>query len=338
LLLTAPPALAIVHSTDVAEASRSAKEFALQVGLSDRESEDIGLVATELASNLLRHAGGGTIRVIGIESEKSSGLEIEAADHGPGMIDVEAALTDGFSTAGSLGYGLGVVNRLMDELEIDSHRGVGTRVVCRRWVRLPSVGERACPLTFGAASRPRPGTDVNGDSFVICRWGEGALVGVIDGLGHGQFAHRAAQTARAYVQAHHDRPLAEIFRGTGRACRATRGVVMALARFDFSSETLSFASVGDVEVRVFGNQEPMNFRIRRGVLGLSAPAAEVTTHHWRAESVLILHSDGVRTRWGWGDFPQLANESATLTAQALLRALARDNDDATVVVVRDRVE
>ena len=135
------------------------------------------------------------------------------------------------------------------------------------------------------------------------------LVGVIDGLGHGQFAHRAAQTARQYVENHFDLPLDQIFRGVGRACRATRGVVMALARFDWGQGRLAFASVGNIAVRVFPRAEPFHFVIRRGVIGLNAPSAVVTEHPWSPDQVLVLHSDGVATHWGWKDFPGWADRA-----------------------------
>ena len=75
---------------------------------------------------------------------------------------------------------------------------------------------------------------------------------MIDGLGHGELARRASQTARRYVEHHFDQPLVNIFRGADRACRATRGVVMALARFDMVSRKVTIASVGNIEVRLIG--------------------------------------------------------------------------------------
>jgi serine/threonine protein phosphatase PrpC len=178
---------------------------------------------------------------------------------------------------------------------------------------------------------------VNGDAFVLKQWSEGALVGVIDGLGHGQFAYRAAQTARQYVESHFDQPLEAIFRGVERTCSATRGVVMALARFAYAPSVcrVTFASIGNIEVRLFGGSQPGSFLIRRGVLGLHAPAPVVTEHPWEARSMLVLHSDGVTTRWRWEDFRHLAEAPATAIAQQLLRALAKANDDATVVVVKN---
>jgi serine/threonine protein phosphatase PrpC len=257
-------------------------------------------------------------------------------DSGPGIADVERAMTDGFSTVGSLGYGLGAVNRLMDELEITSQgRGVGgTRIVCRRWSvpELPLVN--SCPLDFGVATRPYPGKAVNGDAFVIEQWDGSALVGVIDGLGHGQFAHQAAQAALQYVETHLHQPLKAIFRGVGRTCRATQGVVMALARIDWTLGKLTFASVGNVEARIFGSTQPVNFMVRRGVIGLNAPDPVVTEHRWDSTHVLVLHSDGLKTHWRWEDFAHLQDAAASVVAQQLLQRLARDDDDVAVVVVR----
>jgi serine/threonine protein phosphatase PrpC len=193
-------------------------------------------------------------------------------------------------------------------------------------------------LTFGAASRPHPRMTENGDAFVIKGWDGGALVAVIDGLGHGPFAQRAAQTARQYVEAHVDQPLDAIFRGVGRACRATRGVVMALARFDGGGTQITFASIGNIEVRVFGSVEPMNFPVRRGIVGLNAPNPTVTQHRWQPHHVLVLHSDGLTTLWRWEDFPDLGRASAAVTARRLLQVLAKGDDDATVLVVKGRDE
>jgi anti-sigma regulatory factor (Ser/Thr protein kinase)/serine/threonine protein phosphatase PrpC len=329
--------LVIAHASDVAEARRLARELALRLGFGAAEGEEIALVLSELASNLVRHAGGGTLHLRPLKEGGRPGLEIESVDRGPGIANVEEALRDGFSTAGGLGYGLGVVNRLTDRLDIRSRPRQGTQVLCRRYARPDEKGVDRCPLAFGAATRAHPLMGVNGDAFVIKRWGESALAGVIDGLGHGQFAHRAAEAARQYVENHYDRPLADILRGANRACRATRGVVMALARFDWAVGKLTFASIGNVEARVTGSREPMNLLVRRGVVGGSAPPPAVTEHPWRAGYLMVLHSDGLTTRWRWEDYPGLALQPAPAVAQGLLWALAKEGDDATVVVVRDLV-
>ncbi|NJK28028.1 MAG: hypothetical protein HC925_05240 [Coleofasciculaceae cyanobacterium SM2_3_26] len=175
-------------------------------------------------------------------------------------------------------------------------------------------------MEFGAATRPYPGMNLNGDAFFIKRWGCHALVAAIDGLGHGQYAHRAARAARDYISRHYDQSLPEQFRGVGRACRATRGVVMAIARFTWSSNqspsqnqnqnqtTLTFATIGNIEARVIGSATPVRFLIRRGIIGNNAPTAVATEHPWQSNYILVMHTDGLMTHWQWGGLPAFSWE------------------------------
>jgi len=311
------------------------------LGFSSPAGDEIVIAARELATNLVKHAQQGRLTLAPIAEAGRRGIQIESRDEGPGIADVEWVVTDGVSTAGGLGLGLGAVNRVMDEFEIISEPGRGTTITCRRWLRAPYGVLRAevparqpCPLDVGVATRSHPGEAVNGDAFVVRHWQASLLVGIIDGLGHGPLAHRAAEAARHYVETHFDQPLADIFRGTGRACRATRGVVMALARFDWTAERMAFASVGNVETRLFGTPGARNLVVRRGVIGLNASVAAVTELGWLPASLLVLASDGIRTNWRPEDFPDLGREPASTGAQRMLRTLARDTDDATVVVVK----
>ena len=329
----------VSQSSGVAAARQAATALAEAMGFVEQDSAALTLAVSELATNLVKHAQGGMLTLTSLVEEGRVGLQITSQDSGPGIADVEQALTDGFSTVGSLGYGLGAVNRLMDALDISSQPGKGTRIVCKRWVRLAEPRLLSGRLDCGAATRAHPLMGVNGDAFVLKQWSEGALVGVIDGLGHGQFAYQAAQTAWQYVESHFDQPLEDIFRGVERTCSATRGVVMALARFAFSSSPsvcrMTFASIGNIEAHLFDGPQPVRFMVRRGVLGLHAPPPMVIEHPWRARSMLVLHSDGVTTRWRWQDFHHLAEAPATVITRQLLRALAQDTDDATVVVVKN---
>src|SRR5579859_657001 len=118
-----PIRVGVTWSADVADASKAATRFSRAMGFTALESDEIGLVATELATNLIRHASGGTIELNGLGSEARTGIEIQSTDNGPGISNVEDAIADGFSSDGGLGLGLGTVNRLMDELEF--HSGAG---------------------------------------------------------------------------------------------------------------------------------------------------------------------------------------------------------------------
>jgi anti-sigma regulatory factor (Ser/Thr protein kinase) len=324
----------------VGEARRLAKAMAIEIGFDIQESEEIAIVASELASNLVKHAQGGRLTLTLLDDGGRPGIKIESQDAGPGIPDVDRAITDGVSTAGSLGYGLGSINRLMDELEIRAgiNGKTGTYITCLKRRRENIQKAWVCPLSFGVATRACHNMEFNGDAFMVKQGNGFTLVALIDGLGHGQFANRAALTARQYIVNHFDQPLDAIFRGVGLACLATRGVVLALARFDWATETirLTFASVGNIEARMFGSLAPTNFIVRRGVIGLNAPNPVVAGHCWDPDSVLVLFSDGLQSRWRWTDFPELAGAPAPRAAKRLLQALAKDNDDATVIVVRKK--
>ena len=329
--------LDIRHESDVFRAREIGRATAEAIGFTAVNCEEIALVMIELATNLLQHAGGGELSLAAVSDNERAGLEIESSDKGPGIADVDLALTDRYSTTGSRGTGLGAVNRLMDELAITSPRGDGTRITCRKWLRNHPVSIRTCPLEVGVATRTRMVGEPNGDTFVVRGWDESLLVGVIDGLGHGQHAYRAAQAARQYVEGHYDRPLDQIFSGAGRACHATRGVVMALARFDWGCGRLSFASVGNIETLIFPTNRALSLLARRGIVGLNAPNAVVAEHAWVPGTLFILHSDGLRPRRDWNDIPGLTDRPAPAMATELLRLMNRDDDDATVLVVRNAI-
>jgi anti-sigma regulatory factor (Ser/Thr protein kinase) len=328
-------AIEVRRPAEVKRAGNSAKDFAALLCFTPTECEEISLAVTELASNLIKHAGGGVIKISSIETDGRVGIQIESEDAGPGIADAERAVTDGYSTVGSLGAGLGAVNRLMDELEFRSRSHIGLHIVCQRWRRPPLKSLSLRWLEFGAATRSCRLLPENGDALILRQWEGYALTGVIDGLGHGQFAQKASQAARQYIEQHFDQPLESLFRGVGRTCRATRGVVMALARFDILRQKVALASVGNVEVRLIDGKARSNVIVRRGILGLGAPAPVVAEFSWDSVSILIIHSDGLNTHWQWDDFRDSARETPGVIAQLLLRKLGKIEDDASVVVVKN---
>jgi anti-sigma regulatory factor (Ser/Thr protein kinase) len=324
--------LPVADTLDCAAAQQSAREMAALLGFAESHVEEIVIAVSELAANLVRHAGGGVITLKPLYAAGCTGIGVESDDNGPGIADINRSVADGYSTGGGLGYGLGAVNRLMDEMDISSRQGVGTRIVCQRWLRPPAG--LPCPARWdvAAASRSRRLAPENGDTFVIHKWQGKLLAGLIDGLGHGEFAQQAANAAQQYIRNHYDLPLEKIFAGVGRACRGTRGVVMALARFD-SPTRLMFASVGNVEARVCGPRRTL-LMVQRGTLGLDERYTVVQEDIWDPASVLVLHSDGLSERWQCSDFPGLVQEPAGTIVRKLINNLEARDDDATVLVVR----
>jgi anti-sigma regulatory factor (Ser/Thr protein kinase) len=319
---------------DCAMAQKTARQFACGLGFGEQASEEIVLVVAELASNLVKHAGCGALTLRPLNNGERIGIEVETEDHGPGMRDVEEAFKDGYSTGGGLGYGLGTVNRLMDELEVSSTAALGTRILCRRWLRVEADMATVHGWQVGVATRPRRLAAANGDAFVIHEWSGHLLAGVIDGLGHGEPAQEAALAAQAYVQSHYDSGLDKLFCGVSRACRGTRGVVMALARFE-SPTAMTLASLGNIEMRPWTGAKRLQITVQRGFLGVHEDHVRVQQHGWDPSWMLVLHSDGLRTHWQWTDFPGLEREPPQAVANKLLSVLAKKDDDATILAVKN---
>jgi len=124
----------IRNNFDVAEATLAAQRLAELAGFTRSQQFMVSTAVSELARNIFVHAKTGEVTIRVVEEDSRKGVEVVAEDRGPGIADVEAALKDGFSTSGGLGLGLPGARRLMDELEIETKLGEGTRVTARKWV------------------------------------------------------------------------------------------------------------------------------------------------------------------------------------------------------------
>lgn len=127
--------LRVFRTEDVLWARQEAKRFAATLPFDRADLQRIELAASELASNMVKHAHGGKLLVDRVERDGMQGVRMVAEDQGPGIADLEQALGAGFSTAGSLGDGLSALRDLMDKFEITSRVGVGTRVEVEKWTR-----------------------------------------------------------------------------------------------------------------------------------------------------------------------------------------------------------
>lgn len=127
--------LPIRSEMDVNKAVLEAGRFAKECGFGQAPGLMIATAVSELARNVLRHGGGrGELRLRRVEGRRSPGVRVEVSDSGPGIVDVERALEDHFSSVGTLGLGLPGVKRMMDEFEIESEPGKGTRVTACKWI------------------------------------------------------------------------------------------------------------------------------------------------------------------------------------------------------------
>jgi serine/threonine-protein kinase RsbT len=135
--MTAPFCRSIRRQVDVERARRTARSLARRLGFAAADCEAIALATSELATNLLRYAPGGAVRLSTVDGVGGRGVRVESRDSGPGIADPERAMADGFSTGGGLGHGLPAVRRLMDTFHMTSGPE-GTTVIAGKWLPRPS--------------------------------------------------------------------------------------------------------------------------------------------------------------------------------------------------------
>jgi serine/threonine-protein kinase RsbT len=123
----------ILTSEDVVRVRQKVRSWAIEMGFNLIDQTKLVTAASELARNTINYGGGGEFRLEALNEGNRSGLRLTFEDHGPGIEDVELALKDGYTTAGGLGLGLGGSKRLVNEFDIFSRPGEGTRITVTRW-------------------------------------------------------------------------------------------------------------------------------------------------------------------------------------------------------------
>jgi anti-sigma regulatory factor (Ser/Thr protein kinase) len=314
-------------------ARRATEQLADRLGLPAGRIAEAGLAVTEIATNVHNHGGGGALLLRSVRTADSATLEIVAIDSGPGMYDIAASRRDGRTTAGTLGIGMGAIDRLADAVEISSEPGRGTVVVARF---AGDRGSATAPteLLADGITRALHGEPVCGDAYAV-RVVEGRTTLMLcDGSGHGPLA---ASASREAVRVFHDmdNPTPEsALRQIHGALSGTRGGAVSVAQLDGAARVVRFAGVGNVAGVVVSLDEKRSMVSIGGIAGYRSPTVRTFEYPLPPRSVVVLHSDGVRTRWDATELVRVLDRSPLMIAATLLRDGGLRQDDACVVVGR----
>lgn len=132
MVVVSTESMPVKSEPDVVTVRRCVREVSAQLGLSLVDQTKIITAASELARNTIIYGGGGTMQIERLNGPRT-GVRLTFEDHGPGIPDIELALRDGFTTGSGLGLGLGGSKRLVNEFDIVSRPGQGTRITITRW-------------------------------------------------------------------------------------------------------------------------------------------------------------------------------------------------------------
>ncbi|RPH42787.1 MAG: serine/threonine protein kinase, partial [Planctomycetota bacterium] len=301
--LLAPSTLLIVSdSSGVGEVRRFAQAAAEDLGFDETRAGKISIVATELANNLVRHAGGGMIVARVCQEGESGSIDLLSLDRGPGMRDVARCLEDGYSTlAGGAGTGLGAIRRLSDTFDIYSVPGRGSAVLSR----FCNATQEKSRIEIGALSLPYPGETVCGDAWQVDETPMTCCIAVIDGLGHGIEAGAAARAAVRTVEAHCRRPIEQVLELAHQALKPTRGAAIALAEISLDSGHIAYAGVGNI-VGATASADTLKRMVSfDGTIGHEVWKIKEFEYSLEPGQVLIMHSDGLKSHWKLDEYPGL---------------------------------
>ena len=321
--LTQTSVVAIRDPSQIGVARRIAAEFAQAAEMDEQRIAALNVVITELANNLLQHAGGGRLYLHYIAP--IGAMEVAAVDHGRGMPNVDQCLVDGFTTASTPGLGLGAVRRFATRFGVFSLLDRST-VVAARMSELKSSPE------MSVICSPIEGEILSGDGWAVSDDGKTFLV--VDGLGHGMFAADAAKVAVEVFRRSQSLPPAAILDKMHAAMRSTRGAAAAISRVDSEQRRVHFAGIGNISCFLL-NQERTQYMIsHNGTLGHQIRKVQEFDYTYSPRDLMVMQSDGVATQSKKGLPPSLLSQPPMVIAPFLFAEQLRGTDDATVLVAR----
>ncbi|GHA54801.1 ATP-binding protein [Pontibacter akesuensis] len=324
-------------------AKRDISRMAEAQGFSASEVGKVNIVVSELTSNLMKHVPEGgelLVRPLG-----KDGLEIICLDNGEGMRDPSRMQEDGVSTYGSAGEGLGAIKRQSDEFDLFSQAGVGT-IILSRIFKAGKYNARTAQDAnheLGYVLVAKPHETLCGDNLAVIEKGPELYLLALDGLGHGENAYEAAQLAAKVFNTSPILPPDKSLRHIHEQIRRTRGAVGFVANISGATQSLSYCGIGNIAGKLYSadgvwtGSGYKNIISYNGILGHNIPNTTSNQQlEWGRQKLLILHSDGIKSRWELTKYPALVRHHAAVIAALLYKEYSRQTDDTMVVVCKGK--
>jgi len=319
--------VAVEEVSQVGQARREALALAVALQFDETDAGRVALAATELATNLMRHGGGGRLYLSPVEGRGFRGVELLTLDAGPGF-NLVSSLPDGVSTGGSQGLGLGAIRRQSSLFDAWSDAR-GCIVVARIY---PSSAPADVDRAYGAVRLPIRDEQACGDAWHLGIHGERLTLTVIDGLGHGIEAAGAAQAGTAEATMRSTVEAEGLIGHLHTAMSGTRGGAVAVASIE--NATVTFAGIGNISASLITDEASRGLASMPGIVGAQFRKVQAFRLHAAPGSLLLMHSDGLQSRWNLRDYPGLLYRHPALVVAVLQRDFDRGRDDVCIVAVR----
>lgn len=327
-------------------AKRDITRLAESFTLSPAEVGKVNVIAAEMISNLTKFSPSGGDILVRQVGKPLQGIELVCLDNGPGMAEPHRMLEDGVSTQGTAGEGLGAIKRLSDVFDIFSQTGVGTVILSRLLRKKPRPASHLDSSAFevGCIIVPMPSEVDCGDGYAVIEKGHDLYLLALDGLGHGTQAHQASNQAVEFFCNTSEADPSQVLKMIHEHIRRTRGAVGLMAHISSSAKRMNYCGIGNIAGKLFSAESGSvgntykNVMSYNGILGHNIPTTINNQQHaWGSNKLLVLHSDGLKSRWDLNKYPQLHRHHATTIAAVLYKENDRHTDDTLVLVCKSKL-
>ncbi|MEO7975539.1 SpoIIE family protein phosphatase [Flavobacterium sp.] len=318
----------------IAFIKREIHNLALHIGFTPHRAAETDIIVAELTSNLIKYANGGELLYRANLEDEHNVIEMYCLDKGVGFENLSKIMNDGYSSSNTLGHGLGSIKRLSNDFQIYSMKNWG----CVQYIKIYEKADFVLPalqsgLNYSAIAVNYPGETTCGDGYHIKISKRGFQIFFGDGLGHGENANEAVQLAiKAFKQSIEVEP-SEIIRDIHTKVKKSRGLVATIAVVDFNSEVWKICGVGNISTRIYDGMENKTYTPYNGIIGHNIPRTlNATTVPYKKHQIIVMHSDGLRTRWNLNDMTSIFKQHPGIIASALYKENLRGTDDASILV------
>jgi anti-sigma regulatory factor (Ser/Thr protein kinase) len=308
-----------------------------RMGFSDLKREHMELVCNEMVTNQNKFAEGNGLVQVWETGDPVPALDLFAIDYGKGILNVANAVQDGYTTAGTMGKGLGAIRRLSDQSEIYSlpveHAGDSDWHGTALWSRF--YRDESDPEYFhdlGVYTRAYHDSSFNGDQIQVRTGATRTRWLHMDGLGHGREAAEVVEGIGHFLD--DETPVDGLMQRLSTRLKGTRGAVAMISEVDTVSRTMTICGVGDMVAYLIASGEKKAISFSPGVLGHAHRSLETFRFPFPDQALLITASDGLRRSMTLRTFPDLWRLHPQLIALVLGQVMGRHNDDRSVFTIR----
>jgi len=310
-------------------------KIALQAGFEQKRLNEIDIIVSELASNLVKHASGGEILAGVISNARGIALELIGIDSGPGIADPAKMLLDGSSTTMTLGQGLGSIKRFSDTFELYTKRGWGTILLSRIYKDPSKEKKKGEKILLRGLVVAKTGESVSGDGWQGITQKGVLKILIADGLGHGKEAdHATKQAIKAFTECRETSP-SEILRYIHQSIKRTRGCVATVVISDEANKLWTICGIGNISTKLSSFSDSKSYLPYNGIVGHNIPHTlnnqELSQNDYQQ---ITLCSDGIKSRWEHSKHSFIQKYDLTVQAAALYKDYGRRTDDMSVIIGR----